>query len=328
MEKSIHAVNISNEPKTSVQSPQRQITIFDKQLEDLRCQLKSFGIFKNLFNPKAKTALNEQISILQAQAETCQKLEHLLGNIPLDPETQELFYQYPEIAPQLAKVLAISDIIEQTSALGEISVPNPEKQELLQGLWLEIAEVRHLTRFEFHKDQLNESEQKYRQREILDFSQELKSLPRKKPIYTLDPQTRQIQAEHVQAAQDWANEHGFKNTQWWPSALSGKGLLFCADWEALEHGDDGPLQISRQLGMLLGDRVRITRVTAEIPGRYTLLQAEHMLHHFNLIETGALYSEEAKTAARDFKETCKIRIQQLHAELVNNLEPQKESIRF
>ncbi|MBL4819152.1 MAG: hypothetical protein JKY15_08025 [Deltaproteobacteria bacterium] len=88
--------------------------------------------------------------------------------------------------------------------------------------------------------------------------------------FVTDPQVLADQNRAIGAATQFARQHGFGETQWFPGGRQGKGVLFHVAW------DEAPQTL--QMGVMLGNRVRLTRLPITGDAAQACEEKIHKLH--------------------------------------------------
>lgn len=287
----------------------------------------------NPFKAKERAALKDQLQKAHETvkqelqtgsiAQTLEKINRSFPGIPLDKETGKLLLKTATSNPERFKI--VSDFLENphadltvtTAALRSSMKPQEDVNEFnkLTSFLMEIDSTRSIQNTQFNMNQFEEAIR--RNAEIQDYQTHLTDPTHQSKLYSNDTDVIQQQKENIGKAQAWARLNGYGETTWWPGGLSGNGILYSADWDPQTLTDGGPLEVSRHIGMMLGDRLRMTRVTTTIPGDFTAHQKEEMLAKFN-----SLTADEAKK----FREKYKTQIQRMHEKLTGTGFPNKAEL--
>lgn len=258
--------------------PQRQQEIIDTQLKPLTNQLGKLKFYNVIDKQKIATQIELVKKNGPEAAKMIDQIELAFGKIPLDHDTQKLLFEATNQHPELSKIL--SSFLSTHTATANDSIRDlskhmtEENSDLigqLSSLMMEIGETRHLSNTQFNTDHFVDAAQLRREKGIQDFENILSSPKDYTPsIYRNmnDPVVIMVQQKNIEAAQNFARLQGFGNTNWWPATLSGRSMLFCADW-------DNPEKTSRHIGIMLGNRVRMLHITSDFKNCETQIQQMH-----------------------------------------------------
>ena len=235
--------------------------VIDKKVKLLETQKSSLG----WLDFKGRGAINDQIKTLQEVPKVIDQIEITLGGIPLDHETKQILGQLAETKPDVFNTfktifvpLEPNENLEMRCGLVQVNIASTyfkdtEMLAKLSKIFADLSITQVFTRnTQFNTDQLDGNSQR-RENEINRFQGVLAGNPDAQVgtsdnmLYIDDPKTIEVQKQHIESAQNWAQQNGFQNTKWWPGGLSGRGMLFCADFDPIEQTQGGPLKVSRHL---------------------------------------------------------------------------------